>query len=169
MASGIGGRGSRGRRRPVGVSRAVAKLYAGERSACPHCGRDTITTSDGVCAECWGSKGGQMWRDRTRIRNAYITTIRYSVSSIISYLQKYGDDNTVLVFLGDHQPAAVVSGENGSHDVPITIVAKDRTVLERVSSWGWTDGLKPGPQSPVWRMDSFRDRFLTAFGPQVHG
>ena len=116
-----------------------------------------------------GGPADQVWRDRTRIRNAYITTIRYSVSSIISYLQKYGDDNTVLVFLGDHQPAAVVSGENGSHDVPITIVAKDRTVLERVSSWGWTDGLKPGPQSPVWRMDSFRDRFLTAFGPQVHG
>ena len=26
-------------------------------------------------------------------------------------------------------------------------------------SSGW-----PGPQAPVWRMDAFRDRFLTAFG-----
>jgi hypothetical protein len=24
----------------------------------------------------------------------------------------------------------------------------------------------PDPQAPVWRMDTFRDRFLTAFGPQ---
>jgi hypothetical protein len=24
--------------------------------------------------------------------------------------------------------------------------------------------LLPSPQAPVWRMDAFRDRFLTAFG-----
>jgi hypothetical protein len=39
-------------------------------------------------------------------------------------------------------------------------------VLDRISGWGWQDGLKPGPQAPVSRMDTFRDRFLTAFGPQ---
>ena len=27
-----------------------------ERTACPHCGRDTQTSTDGVCAECWGRK-----------------------------------------------------------------------------------------------------------------
>lgn len=30
-----------------------------ERTPCPHCGRDTQTTSDGVCAECWGQKVGR--------------------------------------------------------------------------------------------------------------
>jgi hypothetical protein len=30
-------------------------------SACPHCGRQTKTVQ-GVCADCWGSKGGrQFW------------------------------------------------------------------------------------------------------------
>ena len=24
----------------------------------------------------------------------------------------------------------------------------------------------PGPHAPVWPMDAFRDRFLTAYGPQ---
>ena len=71
----------------------------------------------------------------------------------------------MFIFLGDHQPAAVVTGENASHDVPITIITRDRAVLDRISGWGWQDGLKPGPQAPVWRMDTFRDRFLTAFGP----
>jgi hypothetical protein len=47
--------------------------------------------------------------------------------------------------------------------VPITIVARDRGVLDRIASWGWTDGLRPGPQAPVWKMDAFRDKFLTAF------
>jgi hypothetical protein len=72
----------------------------------------------------------------------------------------------VLVFLGDHQPAPVVVGEGASKDVPITIVTRDRAVLDRVVSWGWQDGLKPAPNSPVWRMDAFRDRFLAAFGSQ---
>jgi len=27
-----------------------------ERTPCPHCGRNTQTASDGVCAECWGDK-----------------------------------------------------------------------------------------------------------------
>jgi hypothetical protein len=51
---------------PERVSRAVAELRAGKLSPCPHCGRDTVTTSDGICADCWGSKGGHPmgWRKR---------------------------------------------------------------------------------------------------------
>jgi hypothetical protein len=72
----------------------------------------------------------------------------------------------VVIFLGDHQPSPIVTGYGASHDVPISIVTRDRSVLDRISSWGWQDGVKPGSQAPVWRMDAFRDRFLTAFGPQ---
>ena len=70
----------------------------------------------------------------------------------------------MLVFLGDHQPAPAVTGDGASWDVPITIVAKDRAVLDRISGWGWQDGLRPRAGAPVWRMNTFRDRFLTAFG-----
>jgi hypothetical protein len=108
-----------------------------------------------------------VWAKGTEaVRTAYRQSIEYSINTLVSYVEKYGDDNLVLVFLGDHQPLSLVTGEGASHDVPITIVARDKTVLDRISGWGWQDGLKPGPQAPVWRMDSFRDRFLTAFGPQ---
>jgi hypothetical protein len=103
-------------------------------------------------------------RDPARVRGDYLRSIEYSLNSLISYVETYGDDNLVLVFLGDHQPAPIVVGEAASRDVPITIVARDRAVLDRISGWGWQDGLKPGPQAPVWRMDAFRDRFLAAFG-----
>jgi len=103
-----------------------------------------------------------VWPDQGRVRNAYEKATEYSLSTIVSYLQTYGDQNTVLVFLGDHQPPVVAPG-GATHDVPITIVAKDPAVLDRISSWGWTDGLKPSAQAPEWRMDTFRDRFLTAF------
>ena len=53
--------------------------------------------------------------------------------------------------------------------MPITIIARDPAVLDRISAWGWDDGMLPGPDAPVWRMDAFRDRFLSAFGPAPGG
>ena len=37
-------------------------------------------------------------------------------------------------------------------------------VLNRIAPWNWTPGLKPAANAPVWRMDAFRDKFLSAFG-----
>ena len=82
-------------------------------------------------------------------------------------MQHSGDHHLVLVVLGDHQPAKIVTGQVASHDVPISIVADDPAVLHRVAGWGWSDGMRPDPQAPVWRMNVFRDRFLNAFGPQT--
>ncbi|MER7003625.1 sulfatase [Dactylosporangium sp. NPDC000555] len=103
------------------------------------------------------------WRASEKIRTAYRNAIVYSLSSIISYVEEYGDDNLVVVFLGDHQPAPVVVGDTLNRDVPIAIVARDPKVLDRISGWGWQNGLRPDEQAPVWRMDAFRDRFLTAY------
>jgi hypothetical protein len=112
------------------------------------------------------TKGGPkrvVWKEQDQAQAAYSKAIQYSVTNLVSYVETYGDDNLVMVFLGDHQPAPLVTGPDASRDVPITIVAKDPKVLDRISGWGWTDGLHPAAQAPVWKMDSFRDRFLTAF------
>ena len=84
--------------------------------------------------------------------------------ALVSFVRRYGDRDTVVVVLGDHQPATIVSGEHAGHDVPVSVIARDPAVLRRISGWGLQDGLRPRPDAPVWRMDSFRDRFLTAFG-----
>jgi hypothetical protein len=81
----------------------------------------------------------------------------------VSFLAQL-DDDAVVVMLGDHQPFSVVTGADTSHDVPVSILARDPTVLSRTDSWSFTPGLKPAAGAPVWPMDAFRDRFLTAFG-----
>jgi hypothetical protein len=101
--------------------------------------------------------------DPDRMRDGYRRSIEYSLSTLVSYVEKHGDDDLVLVILGDHQPAAFVAGDDAGMDVPITIVTRDRAVLDRTAGWGWQDGLRPGPRAPIWPMESFRDRFLTAF------
>ena len=103
-------------------------------------------------------------RNPTRVRAAYRASIEYTLSSVISYVETYGDDDLVFIFVGDHQPSPIVTGHGTSRDVPISIVAADQSVFERIAPWGWQQGLKPDAQAPVWRMDAFRDRFLTAFG-----
>ena len=102
---------------------------------------------------------------RPGVRAAYGQSIEYSLSSVFSFVQRYGDDDTVFVVLGDHQPATVVTGQGASHDVPISVIARDPKVMSRIAGWGWQDGMLPSPDAPVWPMASFRDRFLDAFGP----
>ncbi|OKJ95234.1 sulfatase [Streptomyces sp. CB03234] len=113
-----------------------------------------------------GEDPKDVWKDPARVRSAYRRAIEYSLNSLISYVERYGDDDTVVVFLGDHQPVPTVTRDRYGRDVPVTVVARDPVVLNRISGWGWQDGLKPGPDAPVWRMDVFRDRFLTAYGPR---
>ncbi|RRR72645.1 CDP-alcohol phosphatidyltransferase [Streptomyces sp. RP5T] len=115
-----------------------------------------------------GNKASDIIADPARSKQEYGKSISYSVTSLTQWLERYGTDDTVLVFLGDHQPIARVSGENASRDVPISIVAKDPKILDKIDSWNWTDGLKPAPNTPVWKMSSFRDRFLKAYGSTPH-
>ncbi len=113
-----------------------------------------------------GKDPADVFTDPVKVKEEYGRSVQYSLHSLLQYLEKYGDKNSVLVFLGDHQPMARVSGDGASHDVPVTVVAHDPKVLDRIDDWGWSDGLRPGADAPVWRMDSFRDRFLTAYGEE---
>ncbi len=103
----------------------------------------------------------------TQPRIGYRRSIEYTLDALISYVQRYGDDNLVLIVVGDHQPAPVITGPGASRDVPVHLVARDPGVLARIDGWGWPDGLRPTPEAPVWRMDEFRDRFLAAFSPAL--
>ena len=105
-----------------------------------------------------------VWSDPAKVKQAYADSVAYSLDALTSFVTNAHDDNLVLVVLGDHQPAAVISGDRASHDVPVSVVAKDPAVLDRIAGWGWQPGLRPTATAPVWPMDAFRDRFFAAYG-----
>jgi hypothetical protein len=109
---------------------------------------------------------GAFWWHPKLVKAAYLRSLEYSLNTLISFVQRYGKKNLVLVVVGDEQPLAIVSGQGASHDVPISVIAHDPSVLKRIGGWDWKAGLLPSPDAPVWRMSAFRDRFLTAFGSQ---
>ncbi|MGL5930694.1 MAG: CDP-alcohol phosphatidyltransferase family protein [Dermatophilaceae bacterium] len=105
----------------------------------------------------------ELLRDRTDVPAAYRTSIAYSLTSVLSFVERHRDDDLVVLMLGDHQPSTIVSGFDAGRDVPVTLLAGDPAVLEKVSTWGWQSGLRPDADAPVWPMASVRDRFLSAF------
>jgi phosphatidylglycerophosphate synthase len=106
------------------------------------------------------------WWHPNQVKAAYARSLEYSLNTLISFVQHYGNKNLVLVVVGDEQPLASVSGQHASHDVPISIIAHDPSVMKRIGGWAWQSGLLPSPKAPVLRMSAFRNRFLTAYGPQ---
>jgi hypothetical protein len=106
------------------------------------------------------------WWHPRQVKAAYARSLEYSLNTLISFVQHYGDKNLVLMAVGDEQPLGIVSGHSASHDVPISLIAHDPSVLKRITGWGWQAGMRPSPQAPVWPMSAVRDRFLTAFGPR---
>ncbi|MQA82680.1 MAG: sulfatase [Streptosporangiales bacterium] len=110
-----------------------------------------------------GQSPSVVWRDSQKVKNAYGQSIQYSLRSLFSFVQNSHNEDLVLVVLGDHQPGTMVSGSDANRRVPISIIAHDPKVMDQISSWGWQDGMQPDSHAPVWPMDAFRDRFLTAY------
>ena len=109
---------------------------------------------------------GSFWWHPGQVKAAYARSLQYSLNTLISFVQHYGNKNLVLMVVGDEQPLPIVSGQGASHDVPISLIAHDPSVLKRIAGWGWEAGVLPSPHAPVWPMSAVRDRFLTTFGPK---
>ena len=104
-----------------------------------------------------------VWKNTGHIREQYRKSIEYALANIVSYAITYGDENLVILVLGDHQPAPFVTGESESRDVPVHLISRDPKVMEAVQDWRWTEGMLPAANTPVWGMDTLRDRFIRVF------
>jgi hypothetical protein len=104
-----------------------------------------------------------VWRDHDRVREQYRRSLDYVLRVVGSFAERHADEAPLIVVLGDHQPAAFVSGDPEGRDVPVHVIGAPE-VVAHLDGWGWTPGLLPAADAPVWRMDAFRDRFLAAFG-----
>jgi hypothetical protein len=110
-----------------------------------------------------GLRAAQAFRSDATVQRLYGQSIQYSLRALTSWIVRLNDPNLVVIMLGDHQPATIVSGNTPTHAVPISIIAHDPSVFRHIAKWHWTDGLRPTPSAPGEQMDDFRDQFLNAF------
>ena len=104
-----------------------------------------------------------VWRNANTVRQSFGRSIQYSLGALTSWVTELNDPNLVLILLGDEQPGSPITRPGASHEVPISIVARDPFVFRQIASWHWQDGLLPSQSAPLELMDAFRNQFLDAF------
>lgn len=106
-----------------------------------------------------------LWKDRDAVRDAYRRSLDYVLQVVFSHVLQLADEAPLIIVAGDHQAAGFVSGSDNK-DVAVHMIGSPQ-VLDQIDHWRWTDGLIPAPDTPVRRMDSFRDDFIAAFSSEV--
>ena len=104
-----------------------------------------------------------VWQSKERVIRHYRDSVEYVLDTITSYVTTYGDEDLVVLVLGDHQPMPYVTDESENRDVLVHLIAGDESVLEATDSWQWSEGMLPARDAPVWRMDELRPRLIEAF------
>lgn len=107
--------------------------------------------------------------DWSNLPPAYRRTIEYTYTWLAGYLRRPLPRNRLLILIGDHQPAASVTGPGAPWDVPVHIVTGDPRLLERLEALGFRPGLEPhrpvlGPMHRLTQvlLDAFDSRLETA-------
>jgi hypothetical protein len=127
---------------------------------------DWDAIGDGSVFSRWAEQGDPpdvVWRDPERVRHQYTLALDYVLGVLGSYAARFVDDRTLLILVGDHQPAPLITGEGASRDVPMHVISGDPGLLEPFLDLGFAAGMRPAPDHAALRMDRFRDRFLAAF------
>jgi hypothetical protein len=81
--------------------------------------------------------------DWTHFSPGYVDAVSYTYRTLAGYLAKQARRDAVFVLLGDHQPAAAVSGEGASWSVPVHVVTSRPQILEALLARGFHTGLTP--------------------------
>lgn len=128
---------------------------------------DWAQVGDGRIFNRWANAGDPpdvVWQDSERVRAQYLKSIDYALETLASFVTHYGNDNLVVIAMGDHQPASIITGEGASMDVPVHVMTRDASVLNQFDEWGWRAGMLPDQTSTHWGMDTLRQRLAEGFG-----
>ena len=80
--------------------------------------------------------------DLSNLGPSYVRAMAYEYQSLAGYIREQPGD-VVLVLIGDHQPAAAVSGRDAPWRVPVHVVGRRQAVLQRLQNRGFRPGLEP--------------------------
>ena len=135
---------------------------------------DWTSIGRGEVFEPWRQAGeapASLWQDPQRVRQHYALAIAYSLDVIAGYIANRMEERTLLVIVGDHQPAPLVTGDGASRDVPVHLISANRRQLEPFAGIngegglsGFRAGIWPDPEKPGLGMDQLRPFLHRHFG-----
>ncbi len=98
----------------------------------------------------------------TNMGGSYAASVQYAFDVLATYLRARAEEHFVLLVLGDHQPAANVSGEGAPWDVPVHFVSDRPELIGRLLDRGFVAGVQPNGVS-IGPMHALGPMLLEAF------
>lgn len=133
---------------------------------------DWSLIEDGRIFAPWENAGDPpevLWQDIERIRDHYAWSVDYAVKVTGRWAERVVDDNTLMIVLGDHQAAPLITGDNASAAVPVHIISADPALLAPFIARGFVPGTQPvleeAANAP--RMSELRHWLQADFGEPI--
>ncbi|MDZ7786910.1 MAG: sulfatase [Halofilum sp. (in: g-proteobacteria)] len=151
--------------RPVFVETALISSHAPWVPVLPVLDWERI--GDGRVFRRWADTGDSpsaVWRDPDRVRRQFARSLAYAVQVAGEYGARGVDADTLLILLGDHQPAPVITGPGASDRVPVHVISGDPALVEAFVERGFARGMRPTGTGTAPRMAALRTWLHDAFG-----
>jgi hypothetical protein len=101
--------------------------------------------------------------DWTSLGVPYAESFVYTLDYLAGYLRARPDADFVLVLVGDHQPAASVTGVGASWDVPVHVITRRGAVTGALRAAGFVQGLDLSSAARVGSLADLTSVLLGAF------
>lgn len=127
---------------------------------------DWNAIGDGSVFQRWEGAGEapvSLWRDPDRVREHFAQAIAYALTTAGDFAVRYVKEDTLLILLGDHQPAPLITGNDASRDVIVHIISADPALVAP-----FLNGALPGFQSGTWPDLQTDGALMSQFRPFLH-
>jgi Sulfatase len=102
--------------------------------------------------------------DWLKLRVPYADSFAYTFTYLAGYVRERMPANAVLILLGDHQPAASVTGEGARWDVPVHVVTGNDAIADQLLAAGFVEGIAlPANERATRKMHELTPILLNAF------
>ncbi|MGQ7247971.1 alkaline phosphatase [Halomonas sp. V046] len=133
---------------------------------------DWNTLGDGRVFREWQDAGPtprQLWSDMGRVREHYAEAVAYSLTVTLEWAARSLGPDALVMIMGDHPAAPVVTGAGASPDVPVHVISADPDLVAPFLGGGMTPGLVPGEEPAMRGLSSWRGSLHRYFGESVTG
>ncbi|MFT5933972.1 MAG: hypothetical protein ACI83N_000853 [Hydrogenophaga sp.] len=113
----------------------------------PHLADATLALQDNPFSAAQLAEMAQQEEQWFNMRPAYTEMMRYNHLWVGGWIAQPRVRDAVFIVMGDHQPAANITGPGASWDVPVHIISSKPQLLAHFKAHGFVDGLTPSPKT----------------------
>lgn len=103
------------------------------------------------------------WTDLSAAHLPFMHSIEYTLGVILRYLEKVVKDGSLVVIVGDHQPTGMITKHTTDTTVPIHVISRRPSFIERFIRRGYTQTMRPKSDETPPGMETFAGDFLEDF------